>query len=89
MAPLTNQITVIPNPAVKDTPRDIHDVPDSVRNTSHIHLKFGVSGNRQLSLQVYDTTNIKHPTGYADNNAPTGTIHEPGTLAGAVHNNIV
>ncbi|KAE8381124.1 hypothetical protein BDV26DRAFT_289827 [Aspergillus bertholletiae] len=88
MAPLTNQITVIPNPAVKDTPREIPNVPDSVKNNSHIHLKFGVTGNRQLSLQVYDTTNIVHPTEYTDNKAPTGSIHEPGTLAGAVHNNI-
>ncbi|KAJ5105025.1 hypothetical protein NUU61_002372 [Penicillium alfredii] len=87
MAPLTNQITVLPNPAVDDNPRDIPGSPGSVRS-SHKHLKFGVTGNRQLSLQIYSTTNTNHPTGYVDNNAPTGTIHEPGTLAGAVQNKI-
>ncbi|KAH8693995.1 hypothetical protein BGW36DRAFT_463607 [Talaromyces proteolyticus] len=88
MGPPTNQITVIPNPAVKDTRGNIPGIPDSVKKTSHIHLKFGVTGSRQLSLQVYDTTNITNPTEYADNGASVGFIHEPGTLAGAIQNNI-
>ncbi|KAF5856162.1 hypothetical protein ETB97_007819 [Aspergillus alliaceus] len=88
MALPTNQITVIPNPAVKDTRGDIPGIPDSQKKASHIHLKFGVTGSRQLSLQVYDTTNIDNPTGYVDHGASVGFIHEPGTLAGAIHNNI-
>lgn len=89
MSPPTNQITVLPNPAVKDNSPEIPGVPDSVKRTSHIHLKFGVTGSRNVSLQVYDTTNITNPTQFADNGSTMGFIHEPGTLASTIQNNIV
>ncbi|THC90268.1 hypothetical protein EYZ11_010276 [Aspergillus tanneri] len=69
-------------------PTQIAVIPNPILTKSHLHLKYTISPNAQLSFEIRDSNDRIKYMPYKDNGTVEGAANDPGSLAAVMQNYI-